>query len=76
MQLELHEYFHGHAHRHELWALIDLERHELHMNKDPKWSSMALVPLLNTLDRLDSNESHVCAWKHNVGLLSLDEEPI
>ena len=76
MQLELHEYFHGHAQRHELWALIDLERHELHMNKDPKWSSMALVPLLNTLDRLDSNESHVCAWKHNVGLLSLDEEPI
>ena len=46
------------------------------MNKDPKESSMALVPLLYALDRLDPNESHVCAWKHNVGLLSLDEEPI
>ena len=59
--LEFHEIVHGHAQEHELWALIPLEKYELHMNKDPKESSMALVPLLYTLDQLGPNESHVCA---------------
>ena len=59
MQHELHKNTHGHAQKHEIWALIHLERYELHMNKDPKGSSMALVPLLVPLDRLNPDGSQV-----------------